>query len=123
MKKTIFIGIAAMMFFSCGKNEADGIWFSEKSGERTWLTINHHQYSVKTETLPELEILIHKEGKIIYRNDSMQFVPTRFFDIQEKKWLLDYDTNRPVYLVRVTGNTLIFSNSDETLIYNRQSKQ
>lgn len=94
---------------------------NEYNGEQTYLKINHHLYVIKKEKLPELEMIMYKEGKIVYRNDSLQFVPAKVFDLNVKKWLPDYDMFRPVYYVQRCTDTLILTNETDTLVYYRQT--
>ncbi len=112
---------AVVFLCSCKKNKLNGVWLHKKQKELIWLNINHHQYILKTETLPHRELLMHKEGKIVYRDDSIQFVPAKIFDRHQQKWLLDYDRFRPVYYVQLSGDSLILSNAKETLAYYRES--
>jgi hypothetical protein len=118
-----FLLAVFLFLYSCKKNKLNGIWLHKNKNELTWLKINHHQYLIKKEISPHLEMLMHKEGKIVYRDDSIQFVPAKVFDLKEQKWLLDYDKFRPIYHVLLSGDSLILSNAKDTLIYLRKTRK
>lgn len=103
-------------FISCTSNPLNGKWRRNNPSEQ--LIISNHQYTIVYKTSTDSQEIL-KQGKILFRNDSIQLVPAKIYDTQVQQWVFDYSKERPVFLVKLSNDTLRLINSSDTLIYSR----
>jgi hypothetical protein len=108
--------IVSFILISCTSNPLNGKWSRNNPSEQ--LIISNHQYSIVYKISTDSQEIL-KQGKIIFRNDSIQLVPSKIYDTQEQQWIFDYSKERPVFLVELSNDTLRLINSSDTLIYSR----
>lgn len=116
IKKIAIALTITSIFISCTSNPLNGKWRHNNPTEQ--LIISNHQYTIVYITSNDSQEIL-KQGKIIFRNDSIQFVPAKIYDTQEQQWVFDYSKERPVFLVELSNDTLWLINSSDTLIYSR----
>ncbi len=116
------ISIYIMFFFSsCTLNPLHGKWKRNDAAEE--LVITDHYYTSKRYQSAADSMVIVKKGKIIFRNDSIQFIPAQIYFTNEQRWVFDYSKERPVFLTKLFNDTLWLIHSSDTVIYFRDATQ